>query len=73
MILDQERLEQFVKVWQVCTLAEVAQKFGISKRDASAIATILRKKGGVKLRDHRQAHVEWDYETLERIAREAVK
>ena len=69
MILDQERLKQFVAAWQVCTLAEVARMFGISRRDASALAAKLRK-GGVPMRDHR-CKPSIDFNALAEVAREA--
>ena len=69
MILDHERLNQFVAAWPHCTLAEVAQMFGIAPRDASALAAKLRK-GGVPMRDHR-CKPKPDYDALAEVAREA--
>lgn len=69
MILDQENAVEFIKTWQTCTLAEVATKFGISKRDASAIATSLRAKN-VELRDQRRVNANVDFDALADVARE---
>ena len=69
MIKDQEKLAQFVIAWKHCTLAEIAKMFGISKRDASALAAKLRK-GGVPMRDHR-CKPSIDFNALAEVAREA--
>ena len=70
MIKDQYNMEMFVKLWQTCTVAEVATRFGISTRDASAIATSLRLSG-VELRDQRRTSTDIDFDALARVARVA--
>ena len=72
MIQDQERLQRFIVAWQTLTVSEVATKFDISTRDASALASSLRLSG-VKLRDQRRVKVSVDFEALAEVAREAGK
>jgi len=70
MIKDQERLQEFIVAWQTLTVSEVATKFDISTRDASALASSLRLSG-VKLRDQRQTSTDIDFDALARVARVA--
>ena len=70
MIKDQEQMTEFVKAWQSCTLDAVARMFGISKRDASAIATKLRANGA-ELRDQRRTSASVDFDALAEVAKEA--
>ena len=69
--MNQQNLEIFVELWQQYTVAEVAAHFGISTRDASAIATSLRLSGVVKLRDQRRVKASVDFDALAEVAREA--